>query len=199
MALQSKDDDGIRHIRKTVTILRPVDELYEVWRDFERLPEFMKHVESVTVSRPGQSHWVVRAPAGRMVEWDAEVTEDQPNERIGWRSLPGAEVENGGEVVFTPAPAGRGTEVRVSLYYKPPGGTIGAALAKFFGEEPSVQLDEDLYRFKQLMEAGPIVTVNGQPVGGKQLDRDRRREERDADRQVAPALSESRRDEEVRP
>jgi uncharacterized membrane protein len=195
MALQTKDDSGKRRIQKTLTIARPVEQLYAFWRDFERLPQFMDHVESVTVRDGTRSHWVVKAPAGRAVEWDAELIDDRENERIAWRSLPGASIENGGEVLFQPMPNGRGTEVRVILFYDPPAGSAGATLAKLFGEEPSQQLDEDLYRFKQLMETGRIITTDGQPVGGKQLEK----EEREEKRRVERARKGRTRDEEVTP
>lgn len=164
MALQMRKN-GRRRIQKTFTLLRPADELYEYWRDVSHLATFMDHVKSVTVDGDRKTHWVVKAPAGQTVQWDAEIRDDEPNRRIAWRSLPGAQVKNAGEVQFRPAPDGRGTEVRVTLEYKPPAGTAGATLAKLFGEEPSQQLDEDLYRFKQLMETGRIPTTEGQPHG----------------------------------
>lgn len=166
VALQTKDETGMRRIQKTVTVLRPVEDLYGYWRNFERLPQFMDHLKSVTTEDGGKrSHWVAKAPLWQTVEWDAEIHEEQENQFIVWRSLPDARVENVGAVHFNPAPEGRGTEVSVTLFYRPPGGTFGAMAAKMFGEEPSQQLDEDLYRFKQLMETGRIPTTDGQPHG----------------------------------
>lgn len=181
MALQTTLEDGTRRIQKTLTIARSASELYEFWRDFERLPQFMQHVEAIMPLDKTHSHWVVLAPAGRTVEWDSEIVEDQPGERIVWRSLPGGDISHGGEVVFRPAPGERGTEVSVTLHYKPPGGKLGTIVAKLFGEEPSQQLDEDLYRFKQIMETGSVPTTEGQPVGGKQLAREARGEEKRQD------------------
>jgi uncharacterized membrane protein len=127
------------------------------------------------------------------MEWDAQTVDQQENELISWRSLAGSEIENGGEVRFRQAPVGPATEVQVRLFYRPPGSSLGAAVAKLFGEEPSLQLDEDLYRFKQLAETGRIPTVDGQPVGGKQLEeRNREREQN-----VRPVQPETR--EELRP
>jgi uncharacterized membrane protein len=163
--LESTTQDGRRQVRKTLTIQRPLEELFAVWQELEGLPEFMDHVESVT-RVDGKSHWVVKAPAGHTVEWDAEMFVDPPH-MIGWRSLPGSEIMNEGEVQFTPAPADRGTEVRVVLRYDPPAGKAGAAIARMFGEEPARQLDPDLTRFKQLMESGQIPKVEGQPRGDR--------------------------------
>jgi uncharacterized membrane protein len=122
------------------------------WRNFENLPRFMDHLESVTVIDENQSHWVAKAPAGTRVEWNAAIHNEIEDELIAWRSLPGADVNNAGSVHFTPAGEGR-TEVRVVLSYEPPAGKMGAAIAKLLGEEPSQQVEDDLRRFKQVMEA----------------------------------------------
>jgi uncharacterized membrane protein len=148
-----------------ITIRASADDLYEQWRDFERLPSFMYHLESVTVGASGRSHWVAKAPAGSEVEWDAEVTEDVPGQRIAWRSVEGSTVENAGSVELRPAPGDRGTEVHVSLTYSPPGGAVGALVARVFGEEPGQQISDDLRRFKQLIETGEIARSDGAPWG----------------------------------
>jgi uncharacterized membrane protein len=155
-------DQGI-NVEKAVTINKPAAELYSFWRDFENLPRFMNHLESVTVQDTTHSHWVAKAPLGQTVEWDAEIVGEKENEVISWRSLAGADVPNAGSVRFRDS--GRGTEVRVSLKYQPPAGALGAAVAKLFGEEPEVQITEDLGRFKQLMETGVTATTEGQPSG----------------------------------
>jgi uncharacterized membrane protein len=154
---------GIK-VATSVTIDRGAQELYDFWRNFENLPQFMKHLESVRVQDAKRSHWVAKAPAGTTVEWDAEITEDRPGEQISWRSLPNADVSSTGSVRFVPA-GDRGTEVHVVLEYSPPGGSFGAAVAKVFGEEPEQQVSGDLLRFKNLMEAGEIPTTSGQPHG----------------------------------
>ena len=145
------------HVTQVLTVNRPVDEVYRFWRDFQNLPRFMRHLEAVQTTGGRRSHWKAKAPAGRTVEWDAEVVEDRPNEEIAWRSLAGADVDNSGSVRFVPAPAGRGTEVRVVLQYNPPGGALGAAVARLFGEEPEQQLRDDLRAFKQVLETGEVV------------------------------------------
>jgi len=150
---------------KTVTINRPVEELYAFWRDFENFPRFMKHVKSVTVTDEHRSHWVASAPLGAEVEWDAEIITDEPNRLIAWTSLPDADIENSGFVRFQPATGNRGTEVKVVMEYNPPGGSVTAAIARLFGEEPEQQIGDELNRFKQLMEAGEIATTEGQPRG----------------------------------
>lgn len=151
-------------VERSTTVMRPREEVYAFWRDLENLPRFMHHLEHVENTTPGRSRWTARAPGGT-VEWDAEIVEDAPNQRIAWRSLPGADVPNSGTVSFVDAPGDRGTEVRVVLGYEPPGGSAGAKVAKIFGEEPSQQIRDDLRRFKQVMETGEVVLSDGS-LGG---------------------------------
>ncbi|MEN3333627.1 MAG: hypothetical protein V7641_2992 [Blastocatellia bacterium] len=141
----------------TITINRAPEEVYRFWRDFQNLPRFMSHLESVQVIDEKRSHWMAKAPAGMNVEWDAQIVEDRPNQLIAWRSLEGADVDNGGFVRFDRAPGGRGTEVRVEVEYNPPGGALGAGIAKLFGEAPEQQIKGDLRRLKQVLEIGEVV------------------------------------------
>lgn len=160
-----KASTGKLPLTHAITINRPVEEVYEFWRNFENLPRFMNHLKSVTITAPGRSHWVAKGPAGSQVEWDAEIIEEKPNELIAWRSLPGAEVENAGSVRFSRATGNRGTVVRVKLQYHPPGGALGSTVAKLFGEAPEKQIPVDLGRIKQLLETGEIARTEGQPAG----------------------------------
>jgi uncharacterized membrane protein len=152
------------HVQKSVTINKSAAELYSFWRNFENLPKFMNHLESVKVTGDKTSHWKAKAPFGYSVEWDAELTSDVENEKIGWKSAELSEIPNSGTVEFL-STSNRGTEVRVTLTYEPPAGKIGSLIAKLFGEEPSQQVTEDLRRFKRLMETGLIMNVEGQPSG----------------------------------
>lgn len=150
------------HVERSITVGKAPEEVYRFWRNFENLPGFMQHLESVTTLDEGRSHWAAKAPAGTTVEWDAEIVDDQPNQRIAWESLPGAAVENSGVVEFHPAPGDRGTELRVTFDYKPPAGALGAVVARLFGEEPLQQVQDDLRHFKQMLETGEVATVEGQ-------------------------------------
>jgi uncharacterized membrane protein len=149
--------DRAIQVKKAITVNRSPQEAYSFWRDFENLPVFMAHLESVRVMDGRRSYWKARAPLGSTVEWVAEIVEDRPNELIAWRSLADADVPNSGQVRFVAAPGRRGVEVQVELKYDPPGGAIGATIAKLFGEEPSQQIDGDLRRFKQVLEVGEVV------------------------------------------
>jgi uncharacterized membrane protein len=159
---------GIR-VEKYITINRSPAELYQFWRNFENLPRFMNHLESVQVFDERRSHWQAKAPLGMKVAWDAEIIDDTENERISWRSLEGADVSNAGSVHFKPATGGRGTVVAIKIEYDPPAGVIGATLAKLFGQEPGQQVQNDLRAFKQVMETGEVVrsdgSLKGAPIG----------------------------------
>jgi uncharacterized membrane protein len=152
-------------VEKSLIINRSPEECYRFWRSLENLPRFMQHLEAVQVIDEKRSHWIAKAPAGTKVEWDAEITEDRPNQMLAWRSLDGADVPNSGTVRFEPAPSERGAILRVSMQYDPPAGRLGATIAKLFGEEPQQQVNDDLRRFKQLLETGEIPTTAGQPTG----------------------------------
>lgn len=138
-------------VDEVITINKSPEVLYRFWRNFANLPRFMQHLESVDVIDERRSHWVVKGPAGLDVEWNAEVINDIPNRLIGWRSIEPADVDNAGSVHFDAAP-GRGTQVRVTLRYDPPAGSLGAAFARMLGEDPAEQVREDLLRFQQLVE-----------------------------------------------
>ena len=157
--------DGAIRVAPSVTINRSPEELYRFWRDLQNLPRFMKHLESVRWIDGGRSRWAAKAPAGMTVEWDAEITEDRPNELIAWRSLEGSDVDNVGSVRFERAPGGRGSIVKVEMRYRQPAGVFGVTAAKLLGKNPVRQIKDDLRRFKQIMEAGEIITTEGQPAG----------------------------------
>lgn len=152
-------------VEKSLTIVRPRDEVYGRWRRLEDLPDFMHHLETVTVLDERRSRWKARVPGGQgEVEWEAEITDDQPGERVAWRSLPDAVISNSGSVRFADAPGGRGTEVHAKIEYRPPGGAIASAVVGLLNPAFAQMVKEDLRRLKQLMEAGEIPTVDGQPA-----------------------------------
>ncbi len=165
MQLSEEEAGATRSVRRSVTIRKSPQELYQFWRNFENLPNFMYHLESVQVTGGTRSSWVAKGPAGRTVKWDAEIVDDQPNHLIVWQSLPGADVDNWGTIRFEPVQNGKETIVQVELGYVPPAGAMGAIIAKLFGEAPEQSVKDDLRRFKQLMETGEIPTTEGQSAG----------------------------------
>lgn len=163
-----RDRDHAVHSRRTITINRPAAELYAAWRNFEDLPRFMRRVRSVREIEPNRWRWEAEGPMSRTVKWESEVTTDHPHERIAWRSLPGSDFDNWGEVSFRAAAGNRGTVVTVDMHYRAPAGMLGAKLASLAGYEPSQQTDVDLRAFKQLMETGEIASTRGQPAARRQ-------------------------------
>jgi uncharacterized membrane protein len=153
------------NVEEVFTIMTTPEELYAFWRNFELLPRFMEHLVEVRQIDALRSHWVGKAPAGRTVQWDAEIINEIPGELIAWRTLPGARVISAGSVHFKMAPGRRGTEVRVRLQYAPPAGKFGATLAFLLGHDPARAIREDLRRLKRLIEAGEVPTTKGQPRG----------------------------------
>lgn len=147
---------GIK-VKSAVTIGRPIAEVYGFWRNFENLPRFMSHLQGVKVLDGRRSHWTAVGPANMRVEWDAETVEDRPEELISWRSLPGGQVDTAGFVQFRKAPGNRGTEVLVEMRYDPPGGVVGASIAKLFGESGQEVVNRDLQAFKNVLETGEVV------------------------------------------
>jgi uncharacterized membrane protein len=145
-------------VGRTITINRPRAELYAFWRDFQNLARVLENIEHVDVGDDRRSHWVIKAPAGRTVEWDSQITEEEPDRLIAWESLEGGDIKNTGLIEFRDGPPGRGTEVTATIVYEPPGGEVGKLIAKLFQKEPKVQARRDLRRFKQLMETGEIST-----------------------------------------
>jgi uncharacterized membrane protein len=160
-----RTERGSIPVNKSIVVNASPEEVYAFWRDLPNLPRFMRHLESVTWTGGGGSHWVAKAPAGGTVEWDAEITEDRPNQLIAWRSVEGSEVTNSGSVRFEQATGGRGTLIRVELDYSPPGGAAGALVAKLMGEDPDGQMQVDLRRFKQIIELGEVVVSDGTLLG----------------------------------
>jgi uncharacterized membrane protein len=144
-------------VARSITIERPIAEVYRFWRDLEHLPKVMPHLESVRRIDDRRSHWTVKGPAGVDVEWDAETIDDRPNERIAWRAMPDADVQNAGSVRFTALGDAR-TQVDVAFTYLSPGGKVGAAVAKALGREPAQQVADGLRRVKQELETGSAMT-----------------------------------------
>lgn len=160
----STNSQGV-HANASCIVNKSPDEVYRFWRNFENLPRFMRHLQTVNDLGDGRSRWKATGPAGTEVEWEATIIADVPGEVITWRSLENSDVDNAGAVRFEEAPGGRGTIVKVNIQYNPPAGVVGATVAKLFGEEPEQQLDADLRRFKQVLEVGEVVVSEGTLFG----------------------------------
>jgi uncharacterized membrane protein len=152
-------------VEESVTINQPIEILYRFWRNLENLPRFMRHLESVERITDTLSRWRAKGPGGSIVEWNAEIINEVPNQVIGWRSIEQSDVVSAGSVNFDELGRGRGTRVRVRLQYSPPGGKIGATVARLLGRDPGSEIREDLRQFKQIVEGGEVPTAQGPPRG----------------------------------
>lgn len=148
-------------VKKDLFIDAAVEEVFAFFQELENFPRFMSHVrEVVALDDEGRRwRWTVTGPLGALVSWDAEVTQFVPNEVIAWKSVEGATVRNHGVIRF--APERGGTRVAVRLSYNPPAGAIGHALVAALGASPRKQLDDDLLRFKSLIETGKATGHSG--------------------------------------
>jgi uncharacterized membrane protein len=141
-------------IHKDIMVHAPVEEVFAFWRAMENFSRFMSHVESVRTSGEDRSHWRVRGPAGMAFEWDALITRLIPNQVLAWKSVEGSTVENAGIIHFEPFHGGRSTRLDIRMSYNPPAGALGHAFARLLGADPKRQMDDDLLRFKSLIELG---------------------------------------------
>jgi uncharacterized membrane protein len=148
-------NDGSITASTKLTINKPREELYAYWRNLENLPNFMSHIKEVKETGEKRSEWVAQIPGGLgTIEWDAEIIQDRKNHLIMWRSLPGSEIENSGEVRFEIDPKGRGTTVETTISYRPPAGDAGDFAAKLVNPAFEKVVKNDLKQFKKFMERG---------------------------------------------
>lgn len=148
-------------VEHSVTIGRPVEEVYAFWRNLENLPRFMSHLVAVEALDERRSRWRAQGPFGGTVEWDAEITRESPNDELGWRSLPGSQVDSAGVVRFMPALNGHGTLLQVEMKYSPPAGRLGTMIAKLLGRDAQTRIEDDLERLRQLLESGGTGVIGG--------------------------------------
>jgi uncharacterized membrane protein len=162
----ASSDSAAQRAEASIVIGLSPEEIYRFWRNFENFPRFAASLRSVRNTGERTSHWVASLPAtGQQIEWDAELVDDVPNERISWRSLPGAGFSHSGSVEFQAAPANRGTVVRVQLEYSFPGQSLAAPLAALAGKHPQQIVQKNLRRLKQVLETGEVITTEGQSAG----------------------------------
>jgi uncharacterized membrane protein len=156
-------------VQKTVTIKAPLEEVFRFWTNYENFPLFMTHIREVRDHGNGRSHWVADGPIGSSLSWNAEITRFEPNRIVAWKSTPGSRVENAGVIHFEPAPDGH-TRVGIRISYNPPAGAVGHAMAWLLGRDLKTELDEDLVRFKSLIEQGKTRSRSGERVTRSQVE-----------------------------
>ncbi|WP_437665217.1 SRPBCC family protein [Sorangium sp. So ce1182] len=150
--------------QQTITVRAPLREVFLAFIQFESFPLFMSHLREVETLGDGRMRWIAVGPAGIPVSWDAELTQLVPNEVIAWRSLPGQAVENEGAVQLEACP--EGTRLHVTMSYNPPAGALGHGVATLLGADPERAMNDDLARFKALIEQGRTTAQGDEVVLG---------------------------------
>jgi uncharacterized membrane protein len=147
---------------KTITVRAPIADVYAFFSNIENFPRLMAHVREVRKTGERRYHWVAAGPAGIPISWDGEISAQEPEKLLAWRSLPGAVVRNAGIARFEPNPDGS-TRLDIRMSYNPPAGTLGHLVASLFGADPKHAMDEDLVRFQSILEQGKT-TAHGEEV-----------------------------------
>ena len=159
--------DDAPTVERTITVAERAEDLEEFWRDPEQLSRIVGEVADVSEADAGDDRhrWRVTAPFDRTVEWEAQLVEHQPGERLRWESLEGAPIPHDWSIRFDRDPGGRGTTVTLEVRYDPPGGALGTEALSRLGFGVDVLAGEVLNRFKSLAETGEIPTIAGNPSG----------------------------------
>jgi uncharacterized membrane protein len=147
------------HFQKSIGIDVPVEQVYQLWSNFENFPRFMDSIEGIHNIGKDRSRWVVKGPAGTKVEFEAETTEKRPNQLIAWKTISDSPVQHQGQVQFKENGPTR-TQVTVNMTYAPPAGIAGDAVAQLFGKDPKTEMNSDLARMKSLLEKGQTTAKN---------------------------------------
>lgn len=158
-----QDKDGKIWIRTSALIQGSPQELYDIWRNVEFIPSWQEEIISVIATGEKTSHWAMKS-GDKTIESDSEVLADEPGKRIAWRSI-GGESENAGEVIFEPAPSGRGTIATVLQEFRM--GKLASAWETFVGRNPKQAVIENLRHFKAFAETGEIPRAQGSSHGDR--------------------------------
>lgn len=163
------DADAGVSVHASITVSRPPEQAYAVWRDFTNAPKYMDRIAQVEILDETRSRWTATGPMGRSWTWESQVVEDSPGELIAWESLPGSELPNRGWVQFLPAGNdGRHAEIRYFVEFDPPGGVIGEAIAHAFHDAPREMIRGDLRRFRSLLETAHPAPSAGLAIGSEE-------------------------------
>jgi uncharacterized membrane protein len=151
-------------ITASVVIRRPVEQVFNFYRDFENLPSFLGDVMKIEHIDAATSRWTIQGPFGIQAHWTVRVTEERPNELIRYDLVSSSRLKTEWEIYFAPGPAKGETEVREVM--KAPLGRLGRAALALIGKFPAEEVSANLHRFKELMETGKV-TDTSYSVAGK--------------------------------
>ncbi|MGZ3795585.1 MAG: SRPBCC family protein [Pseudobdellovibrionaceae bacterium] len=174
-SLEKNPEEEVKS-RHAITIRKNPSEVFAFFRDFKNLPLFVQNLRDIQILSEKRSHWILQIKSGATVEWDAEILQEIPDQLIAWRSVEGSEVETAGTIHFEKAPAELGTVVSLAMDYSIPGGKLTEFTLLFTGESPELVIMRNLMRLKAYIETGEIPTIQGQPHGGEEEEREERPE-----------------------
>ncbi|MEJ7779045.1 MAG: SRPBCC family protein [Daejeonella sp.] len=164
-------EQGAVNISESFIVDKPREELYAFWRRLENLPVFMKHLSSVEEHDEKRSHWRANLPGEILkLSWNAEITREEENKYIGWKSVAGSMVENAGEVTFSDAINTSGTELTVDLRYFPPAGSLGQGVARLLNGVFETMVRHDIENFKHYIEGEDYKTYENKREEQDQSD-----------------------------
>ena len=152
---------GQTWVRTSTLVQASAEECYKVWRNLPNIPAWQEQMKEVRETGPRSSVWIMEVN-GKTIQWESEILNDEPGKRIAWQSV-GGDLKNAGEVIFEPAPGGRGTMVTVLQEFG--FGKIAAATATLLSRNPRQAVIENVRHFKALVETGEIPTTQGQSHG----------------------------------
>ena len=145
------------NIRTSVYVNKPRQEVYEFWRNLENLPLFMEHLKSIKSRTHTRSLWEAKLP-GKIatVSWEAEIVNEDPGKVIGWKSVPGSDIDNAGKVEFMDSADGEGTVIQAVISYLPPtGGYLKSKIASLLSPMFEKLVRSDINNFKTYIENQP--------------------------------------------
>jgi uncharacterized membrane protein len=140
----------VLRMRRSIEVAAPVEEVFDFWRNFSNFPKFMSYIRNVSVDDSGTLTWTAKAPGGTQLRWRTRVLAIQPNQKIIWKSIPGALVATEGIVQMHSTEFG--TRLEIELLYAPPAGALGYAVAHILGFDPRGHFEKDLQKMKNLIE-----------------------------------------------
>ena len=143
-----------QRVQESIEVQAPLQDVFTYWSNLENFPQLMSNIEEVRVAGD-TSHWRVKGPLGKTVEFDARTTEMSPERGIAWNSTNDNDVETSGQVRFEEVAEGR-TRIDVTMNYAdPPGGRVGEVVADAISN-PEREVREDLENFARQVERGEL-------------------------------------------
>lgn len=162
--MQSSFGRNQNTVERRVTIERPVEKVFEFYRNFRNLPSFLGDVMTIDEIGPATTRWTVQGPLGIQADWTVKVTDERPNELIRYETVSSPALRTYWEIYFSPGSTANETEVREVM--RMPLGRIGRVALALIGKFPAAEVTSNLHRLKEVIETGRV-TDTSHAVKGK--------------------------------